>query len=77
MQFPKTEFAAAFESVNVSAGVLVAVATLDVNRGERFPALKLVTPAVPLHDAKRREVSPELDCKHCTPDGAVEETESP
>jgi hypothetical protein len=40
---------------NVNAGVVVAVATDDVNKGERFPALKLVTVPEPnpaIADAK-------------------------
>lgn len=41
------EYAAAFESVKVSAGVLVAVATEAVNRGERLPAEKDVTVPLP------------------------------
>lgn len=40
---PKYVFAPAFESANVSAGVVVAVPTLLVNSGERLPALKDVT----------------------------------
>ena len=47
--FPNTVKAAECERENVRAGVVVAVATLEVNRGERFPALKLVTvPLLPL-----------------------------
>jgi hypothetical protein len=49
VKFPNTVFAAALESENVSAGVVVAVATDDVNSGERFPALNVVTvPEPPL-----------------------------
>ncbi len=40
---PKIVFAVCAESVNVSAGVLVDVATEVVNRGERLPAEKEVT----------------------------------
>ena len=43
VQFPKTKFARDVESENVSAGVLVAVATDVVNNGESVPALKDVT----------------------------------
>ena len=49
MLFPNTVPAAAFERVKVKAGVVVAVATLVVKRGDRLPELKLVTvPKVPL-----------------------------
>jgi hypothetical protein len=41
--FPKKVCAAALDSVNVSAGVVVAVATLVVNNGLRFPALNVET----------------------------------
>ena len=41
-----TEFCAAVDSENVSAGVLVGVAREVVNSGDRFPALKLVTVAL-------------------------------
>jgi hypothetical protein len=47
LAFPKTVPPAAFESANVSAGVVVDVATNVVNKGERAPALKLVTVPVP------------------------------
>ena len=47
----KTEFCAAVDSANVSAGVLVAVATEVVKSGERFPALKDVTVPVPAEGA--------------------------
>lgn len=48
-EFPKTVFAPAFVKAKVRAGVDVAVATLEVNRGERFPAENVVTvPALPL-----------------------------
>jgi hypothetical protein len=47
--FPKIVPAAAFDSVNESAGVVVGFATLVANSGERFPELKLVTvPPPPL-----------------------------
>ena len=49
VKFPNSVFAAALVSENVSAGVVVAVATLVVNSGVKVPALKLVT--VPLPDA--------------------------
>ncbi|MGC1583773.1 MAG: hypothetical protein WA766_19995, partial [Candidatus Acidiferrales bacterium] len=39
--------AGAFESANDKTGVVVAVATLVVKSGERFPALKLVTDPPP------------------------------
>ena len=48
VQFAKTVSAPALERANVNAGVVVAVATLVVNSGERFPALKVVTLPVPL-----------------------------
>jgi hypothetical protein len=78
VQFPNTEFAPAFESVNVSAGVLVAVATLDANSGERFPALNVVTvPPLP-QGVQRACVSPEFVSKQFTPPvGALEETARP
>jgi hypothetical protein len=38
-----TEFCAALDKANVSAGVLVAVATEVVNNGERLPAENVVT----------------------------------
>ena len=43
VKFPNTVFAAAVESVKDRAGVVVAVATDVVNRGDRVPAEKLVT----------------------------------
>jgi hypothetical protein len=42
-----TEFCAALESEKDRAGVVVAVATLVVNSGDRLPAEKLVTVPVP------------------------------
>jgi hypothetical protein len=45
--FPNTVPPAALVNAKVRAGVVVAVATLVVNRGLRFPALKLVTVPVP------------------------------
>jgi hypothetical protein len=42
---PNSVKAPAFDRLKLSAGVVVAVATLVVNSGERFPALKLVTVA--------------------------------
>jgi hypothetical protein len=45
VQFPNTVSAAAVEREKVSAGVLVAVATLVVNSGESVPALNDVTVA--------------------------------
>ena len=47
MLLPKSVKAAAFDRLKLSAGVVVAVATLVVNSGERLPALKLVTVPVP------------------------------
>ena len=42
-------FAFSLTAANVSAGVVVAVATLVVNKGDRFPALNVVTvPAPPV-----------------------------
>lgn len=43
----RTEFWAALEIVKVNAGVVVALATDVVKRGERAPALKLVTEPPP------------------------------
>ena len=43
VKFPNTLFAAALVRENVSAGVVVAVATEVVKSGERVPALKDVT----------------------------------
>jgi len=45
--FPNRVFAATLLNEKLRAGVLVAVATLVVNRGERLPALKLVTEPEP------------------------------
>lgn len=39
----RKEFCAAFDAVNVCAGVLVEVATEVVKSGDRLPELKLVT----------------------------------
>jgi hypothetical protein len=62
--------AAAFESVNVSAGVVVGVATLVVNSGERFPELNDVTvPAVGQKKANPLQVSvhPNVTLKNVPP----------
>jgi len=70
--FPNTVPPAAFDRLNVSAGVVVAVATLVVNSGDRFPALKLVTvpePPPPEHAAPVIFVP--LYSKHCPDVGAV------
>ncbi len=45
--FPNTVNAAALDREKESAGVVVAVATLVVKRGESVPALKVVTVPVP------------------------------
>jgi hypothetical protein len=45
VQFPNTVSAAAVERENVKLGVVVAVATLVLNNGERFPALNELTVA--------------------------------
>ena len=50
MLFPNQVFAAAVESVNESAGVVVGVATAVVNNGDKVPALKDVTVPVPPDD---------------------------
>jgi hypothetical protein len=47
VKFAKIVFAAALVRLKLSAGVVVAVATEVVNRGERFPALKPVTVPLP------------------------------
>ena len=47
MKLPNSVLAAAFESVKLSAGVVVGVATDAVNSGDRFPVLTLVTVPVP------------------------------
>jgi hypothetical protein len=47
VKLPKTVLAAAVERENVKAGVVVAVATEVVNRGDRASALKLVTVPLP------------------------------
>lgn len=63
VKFPNTVFAAAVESVNVRAGVEVAVATEVVNSGDSVPALKLVTvpaPAGVAHVASPRQKVVEL-----------------
>ena len=44
----RTVFCATVFNEKLSAGVVVAVATLVVNMGERLPALKVVTVPVPL-----------------------------
>lgn len=49
VSFPKNLFAATVERENVSAGVVVAVATLVVNNGDSVPAEKVVTvPPLPV-----------------------------
>jgi len=47
VQFPNIVSAPAVENANESAGVVVAVATLVVNSGARFPALNVDTPPPP------------------------------
>ena len=54
---PKTVFAAALVSEKLRAGVLVEVATDDVNSGDRLPALKLVTAEV-----RNDEIAVPLSC---------------
>jgi hypothetical protein len=44
VKFPKMLSAENVEAAKLSAGVVVAVATLVVNRGAKFPALKVDTP---------------------------------
>jgi len=57
----KTELAAAFDKVNVSAGVVVEVATLVVNKGERVPAVKFVTEPPPAPDPVKVQLVPEQE----------------
>ena len=51
-----TAFAVCVDKVKVKAGVVLEVATPDVNKGERSPAVKLVTvPPPPTDPVKSRQ----------------------
>lgn len=55
VKFPNAVFAATLESVNVKAGVVVAVATDVVNNGDRFPEENDVTVPAPPPPPKHEE----------------------